>query len=596
MSLMASVRSVLGLVLLAAAPAPAEAPRAVPVRVEGVIESLARDLGAERYEVREQATEVLRRVGPAAADALEKAAESDDPEVRIRARRVLADVRLGIGSDWPAEMALLVRHYDGLNEGERQQTMYRLSQGLGDKAVPFLVQRLASDNPREAQNAFYALQRLNSDEAASGILAGLKAAVNPAQANALSWARYRAVGGSDAPRVRVTGPAEAKAPNEVVEKAIQDCLAQIREGKSDQAAGAAREAAKAVPQEPRLAYLQAEACAALGKNDDAKALRERAFAMNPTDELPHARAAEMLEDLGRRRLAAREWESVLKIPPADGAADVNAHLHLAALCNASGIFDRAAASLRTALELLTKARDAGQALTLAGGTEDELRAEVQQALRKASQYPESAKPDGEIVDEVPDSELAVTVARLVKNGTDEDLGRAMATASAVLAVDVQPPELRLFDEAKASLRYDPQKKQLVVTLGGKPCSKPVPFDPKANEGEARVAVESLDRCYIFNVKVATGEAEQAARYEYDYRVTLKPGSKLLALADVVVRVNGKRYDWTELQTGTAFDYLPKALDVVLEGTSPNGRRVTSHLVVRVDQRAARPVPAVKAAS
>lgn len=51
--------------------------------------ALIRDLGAEKHETREAATAKLRAIGPVAIPALKKAADSDDPEVRTRARELL---------------------------------------------------------------------------------------------------------------------------------------------------------------------------------------------------------------------------------------------------------------------------------------------------------------------------------------------------------------------------------------------------------------------------------------------------------------------------------------------------------------------------
>lgn len=53
------------------------------------VQDLIRKLGSEDYAVREQATEELRKIGAPAREALRKAAESDDPEIRERAQRLL---------------------------------------------------------------------------------------------------------------------------------------------------------------------------------------------------------------------------------------------------------------------------------------------------------------------------------------------------------------------------------------------------------------------------------------------------------------------------------------------------------------------------
>ncbi len=74
--------------------------RGIAVSVERMVSELAlaepadlaaliRDLGAEKHVTREAASAKLRTLGPVAIPALKKAAESDDPEVRTRARELL---------------------------------------------------------------------------------------------------------------------------------------------------------------------------------------------------------------------------------------------------------------------------------------------------------------------------------------------------------------------------------------------------------------------------------------------------------------------------------------------------------------------------
>jgi hypothetical protein len=56
------------------------------------IEDLIRRLGDEEFAAREQATEELRKIGKPAEEALRKAAGSDDPEVRTRAKGLLEEL------------------------------------------------------------------------------------------------------------------------------------------------------------------------------------------------------------------------------------------------------------------------------------------------------------------------------------------------------------------------------------------------------------------------------------------------------------------------------------------------------------------------
>jgi len=56
------------------------------------IGELVAQLGADEFAVREKATEELRKIGKPAEEALKKAAESEDPEVRSRAKGLLEDL------------------------------------------------------------------------------------------------------------------------------------------------------------------------------------------------------------------------------------------------------------------------------------------------------------------------------------------------------------------------------------------------------------------------------------------------------------------------------------------------------------------------
>src|SRR5436190_1505718 len=56
------------------------------------IQELIRKLGSEEFSVREEATEELKKIGKSAQEALRKAAaESEDPEIRQRAKALLEE-------------------------------------------------------------------------------------------------------------------------------------------------------------------------------------------------------------------------------------------------------------------------------------------------------------------------------------------------------------------------------------------------------------------------------------------------------------------------------------------------------------------------
>lgn len=88
-----------------ATPAPRQtiAPEAIAVAVQ--------QLGAREFEIRQRATAFLWQAGRSAERALQRATESKDPEVRVRAESILDDFRYGVFADTPPDVAALVRRY-----------------------------------------------------------------------------------------------------------------------------------------------------------------------------------------------------------------------------------------------------------------------------------------------------------------------------------------------------------------------------------------------------------------------------------------------------------------------------------------------------
>jgi len=68
-------------------------------------------LSDPQYRVRQDATTWFWRAGPSTAPLLERAAQSDDPEVRLRARSVLERFRYGVFADTPAEVNQWIEHF-----------------------------------------------------------------------------------------------------------------------------------------------------------------------------------------------------------------------------------------------------------------------------------------------------------------------------------------------------------------------------------------------------------------------------------------------------------------------------------------------------
>ena len=296
-------------------------------------------------------------------------------------------------------------------------------------------------------------------------------------------------------------------------------------------------------------------------------MRRRALALSPNEEGPHYTAGEMLGKLGRRRLAALEWEAILRIPPVDEVYDINAHLRLGSIYAASGLFELAADENEKALEVFAHRR--GHSMGMIGGDEKTLRGEVERLRRLAAQRP--APADAAIRDEVTDEAVRVGIEVRVKDGKLEELRRELGQVQGMIRIDARPRDLRLFDLEAAHIRYDTQKQQITVTLNGAPCGEGAVFVPKSDP--ARIAIRSGDCYYIYEIKAATGEVKQVARYEKDYILKIRLGLRILGCPGLVATINKKTYSLDDILKGVEFDFLPEAFEMVVEGTTPAGRHI-----------------------
>lgn len=575
-----------GLLLAALVAALAGAEPAPDISLDKVVASLIRDLGAERYDIRERATDALRRIGPAALAAVEQAAKSDDPEVSLRARDILADLRLGIGPDWPSEVVLLIRHYGRLQEHERSNALQRISSAVGAKSAPFLIRCLEAGGPNEANYAFYSLQRMNDPEVWEQVIRLIKEPKNEYQTRALTWARAQSGQSGESLEDLADALVKDTPQNKALEEALEGILKKLKDGKSQEVADAADKLAKEHPGDTRALYLQAEALVALDKDKQAIALRERALTLFPDKEVPHHLAAELLARLGRNRLAVKEWQRILEIDPGDSPYDLNAYLNLSTVHAANGLFEPATQYLEKAVTRLIKAKDAGS-MPIPAGSIEGLQTELSRLRQRASSYP--TPTDAAIDDSSPESEVKPAVEVTLKEGKIEDLRRALAATAAQFPLTVQPPDMRVFDLSAASLKYDKEKKQLLVLFHDTPACKPLPFEPKTKD--PLVAFHIADCTYIFKVDVDGGKADKVARFEKDYAVALKPDTRLATYSNVTLRINGKPMDWEKAKQGLPYDVLPPQIDVAIEGTTPLARRAFIRVKLDLPQPKLQPLPA-----
>ena len=116
-----------GMVL--AVPAMPEAVPASAVRpANGDIDELVRDLSNESYRVREKATEKIWSLGDKALAALEVAAESRDPELRLRARDLLRKIQLFITPETDPSVIVLVERYATASPNEKLSLLAQMGE------------------------------------------------------------------------------------------------------------------------------------------------------------------------------------------------------------------------------------------------------------------------------------------------------------------------------------------------------------------------------------------------------------------------------------------------------------------------------------
>jgi tetratricopeptide (TPR) repeat protein len=554
----------------AAAPAPSTAApteAAAPPTIDFTLETLVRCLGAERFEARERATALLQRFSKIALPLIEAAArDGSDPEIQWRARRILDNLAHSIEADWPADAAEIVRNYDALAPAVRGDALRKLAQILGPRAAPFLVQRLDDTNPAESEAAADLLAHMEGPEVSRIIITSLPDPKSPHQVNAVVAAMDRDGPLLESLRFLPAGPAATPAG------ATHDAVWQLRDrlilGAFDEVQRRAAELARQAPQDPRPAYLEAEALAAAGHAAEAKARRKQAAALSPNNKAAHAAAAELLESLGCRILAAAEWETVLRIQPPVAAYDLQAHVRLGILCKACELGEKGVAHFKAAVDLYESAGVAS-AVRVEGGSVAGLRL-------GASRYAPNIA-GAALTDDPAAREMTAIVVVGIGDDRLEACRKAITASAARLRIRVDPPDLGLFDEIPTALRYDPKLHQVAMTLEETPCGKPAALDLGKGSAEVSLAVETPAAWVIFGVSPATGQARIIERFPRVYKVLFTTGPTLKGMVDATVTVNDRPCRWADMESGLPFATLPPEFRVVVTSSPAEGRHRTSYL-------------------
>jgi tetratricopeptide (TPR) repeat protein len=482
---------------------------------------------------------------------------------------------MGIGSDWSRDLADAVRGCEKLGPDARLALIRRAAADLKERAIPFLLSRLAA-NEAESACVHECMKREDSEKMAEGVIEHVKQPRTDGEARTLGWAYLRVNRPRDALRVLTARHADEQAIREITEKAVKHLTGLLSEGHFQEAGETAGEFASAGPTEARFLYAQAEALRRLGKEKEAETLHAKALGLNPDQEAPHYLAADMLEDLGLDELSRREWERILKIPPADDVYDINAYLHLGRILTRQRQHERAADNLEKALTLYrAKRAGGGTGYGLVGAKEEDLAKEIASLRKKGDRGTFAAGKEGE--------QVRLRVRAMVKDGKLAELKRALSATSCSLAMNVEPFGLRVLDLDECEVAYDPASGEVSVLLGKSPCCRPQKIRIPDGDKKPTIAVSSLDCIYIFEADTGSGKVRKTARYEKDYSVKAEPDEGIRGYRAAPVKIGDRECSWDDLLQGTILDYVPPVLELRLEGKQPDGSPRTVEFRIPIDE-------------
>ena len=529
------------------------------------IDELVSQLGARAFQVREDAAEALSNIGMPAREALEKAANSSDPELKIRAKRILTEILSGIPSEWPEALRLQLRELDKLSASKRRDLMRSLSADYKEEALPFLFAQLGKDDAAVRAIASECISNMSDkDRIHEVVLARIDAPVNEHELGLLVTAAIWSARPVDLIRVLKVEDLDSGSRKRLLVAARKIVRARIDAGKLNDAEKQSKEFINAAGDDALLLYSRAIALARLGSKDESRKLMGKALLMSK-DEAARYSAGELLLELGYLRQSEKEWLEILEMSPEDGVYDLNAYMRLGSIYAKAKMYTRAAEMLEKGSAKYKAAKEkAGSGMGMIGG--DVLEGRVEEYRRRAND-----DEPGEVPETLEEAVLSISLKAVLKEGDAEELAKDERDTAAQLSINVQPHGLRIFEKTNATLAYDREAGELAVLLNNAPCTKKEAFVMK--EKSARVVVRDLDMVYIFLIERDTGVVRRLKSYEFDYKATFVPAERVLKWKDVSFKLNDKNYSWEELAEGVNFDYLPKKFDFSLEGVAPSGKKM-----------------------
>ena len=373
------------------------------------IAKLIRQLGDERFAVREAAQQELARLGFEAFEALTEAETDADIEVASRARYLVRLMRFEFARpDDPAEVKQALQEYESLDAAGRLDRIRRLAMQVDEPHLSALCRLVRFEKSRtlSTRAALAVMQQkpgaLAADRRAEIIRASLGKSPRPAAA----WLRtYLDIDSKGAEAVAkfaelvkaeeqlLTDAADRTQPEIVIallwveadlldklqraeeSVAVMQRIAALEPGDtgslltlldrlSDRKAwtvidGLAARLADRFNQEALLGYALAGARRKQGDETRAKEAADRAFGVNAADANTHLEIAQHLQRQGAVEWSEREFRHVIQLGPPEGINAIYAGTLLADLLHDKGDDGAAATVLEETLANLAKANQAG---------------------------------------------------------------------------------------------------------------------------------------------------------------------------------------------------------------------------------------------
>jgi tetratricopeptide (TPR) repeat protein len=536
------------------------------------ITQLISQLGSDNYQKRLEASKKLQEIGQPARSQLETAISSTDPEIRMRAKEILKDIKLGIRPSWPEKMVKKVRGFSKLKTDDRKKLIAEIVEISEREAMPFLFTLLEKNSGDESGLALQVLLSFKEKKTLWNQTIKVFSENVPSNKYQAELYAKAGIGTGDFEVIRKSLksshiPRHIK--NEIVKNQVAVLDEMLNKENYTKAAKRAEELSESLPDNAKILYIQADALSRLQRDDQAREIEEKALSLNPETEGPHYTAGEYLTNAGKMSLAVKEWEKILEIPPVDGVYDINAYLRLSDIYAKNKMYKKALEFLEKGVKKYRIAKEKhGSGMGMLG--EDKLDQKIAYLKKKAREEGNA----GIVVSDKPPKKKNYVKFNLnlsEKKGKYDEMVKELKNVQGSMAFTAQPYGIGLLKKKIVKMKYDSEKDEFAVTLNNSPCAKPQKLGIKDKADSAKIAVFELDTCNIYEITPETEKVELLKSYDKEYKLKILKGGLISNWKDTVIKCNGKEYSWEELEIGLPFDYLPEKMNIEITGTTPSGK-------------------------